>query len=235
MTGFVNQSLYTGNIDYQNIPGGQGSYWIQQLTALTVQGNSVTLPSGSSSYAAIDTGTTLVGGPSNVITAMYAQIPGAQAGTGDYEGYFIYPCSTTVTVTMSFGGQAWSISPADFQLTELSSSQCLGAFFELDISGSGTPSWIVGDTFLKNVYSVFRYNPPSVGFANLSEVATAMSDNVNAAVPTPTLGSVAAQVTATGAGSTRTSNGAAPIFPSAASQSALTLVFLTSLLASLVW
>lgn len=166
---------------------------------------------------------------------MYAQIPGAQAGTGNYEGYFIYPCSTTVTVTMAFGGQTWSISPADFQLTELSSSQCLGAFFELDISGSGTPAWIVGDTFLKNVYSVFRYNPPSVGFANLSDVATAMSDNVNAAVPTPTFGSVAAQVTATGTGNNRKSSGTNLVSPTAAGQSALAFVFLTSLLVILVW
>lgn len=28
--------------------------------------------------------------------------------------------------------------------------------------------WLLGDTFLKNVYSVYRYNPPSVGFAPVS-------------------------------------------------------------------
>ena len=53
----------------------------------------------------------------------------------------------------------------------------------------------------KNVYSVFRYNPASVGFAALSEVAIAQN-GVNGAVPTATIGSVAAAVTNT--------NGAAP-------------------------
>lgn len=42
--GFVNQSLYTGDIDYQNIPDGQESYWILPLTgnlqSLTPQRNS---------------------------------------------------------------------------------------------------------------------------------------------------------------------------------------------------
>ena len=198
-----------------------------------MQGNSVTLSSGSGSYAAIDTGTTLVGGPSSVIASMYEQIPGSEAGTGNYEGYYIYPCSTSVTVSLAFGGSTWSISPSDFQLTQLSSSQCLGAFFQLDVSGSGTPAWIVGDTFLKNVYTVFRYNPASVGFANLSDVANAM-DDVDGTVPTPTFGSVAEQVTATSTGNSRTASGAAA--PGAGQPaSVLPLVFLTSLLASLVW
>ena len=49
----------------------------------------------------------------------------------------------------------------------------------------------------KNVYSVFRYNPPSVGFAQLSDVAVAQSQQ-DQPVPTPTIGSAAPTVTATG-------------------------------------
>ena len=41
---------------------------------------------------------------------------------------------------------------------------------------------------------MFRYNPASVGFAALSEVAIA-ENGVNGAAPTPTIGSVAAAVT----------------------------------------
>lgn len=32
--GAVNTSLFTGNIDFQPIPGGQGTYWIQELTGM---------------------------------------------------------------------------------------------------------------------------------------------------------------------------------------------------------
>lgn len=38
------------------------------------------------------------------------------------------------------------------------------AFFGLDI-GNGVVEWIVGDAFLKNVYTVFRQSPAAVGFA----------------------------------------------------------------------
>ncbi len=37
-------------------------------------------------------------------------------------------------------------------------------------TGSGSPvSWIVGDAFMKNVYTVFRQNPAGVGFATVKE------------------------------------------------------------------
>ncbi|KAG1780797.1 aspartic peptidase domain-containing protein [Suillus placidus] len=202
--GFVDSSLYTGTIDYQALPSTP-SYWLLPMKSLTVQGSSVTIPSGSSSYSAIDTGTTLVGGPSSVIQSIFAQIPGSQPGTGNWQGYWTYPCSTAVNIAISFGGPSWPISPADFLLTKISSSQCVGAFFELNTGGSA-PNWIVGDTFLKNVYSVFRYNPAAVGFAALSQTALAMN-GVNAAAPSPTIGSVSASATAgTGGGSNAASH-----------------------------
>ena len=32
--GSVNTSLFTGDIDFQPIPGGHGTYWIQELTGM---------------------------------------------------------------------------------------------------------------------------------------------------------------------------------------------------------
>lgn len=58
--------------------------------AVNINGATVSLPSGSSSYAAIDTGTTLVGGPTEYISEIFAQIPGSAAGTGDFQGYYTY-------------------------------------------------------------------------------------------------------------------------------------------------
>jgi hypothetical protein len=63
---------------------------ISSLSAMNVNGQSVSLPSGSPSYAAIDTGTTLVGGPSAYIAQLFAQIPGSAAASGTFEGYYTY-------------------------------------------------------------------------------------------------------------------------------------------------
>jgi hypothetical protein len=203
--GFTDSSLYTGTIEYTNIPSDSVAYWTLPMSDLTVQGSSIALGSGSSAYAAIDTGTTLVGGPSDQIAALYAQIPGSATGTGDYEGYYTYPCSTTVNVTLAFGGSHWAVSNADFQLNQLSGGKtCVGAFFEMD-TGSGAPGWIVGDTFLKNVYSVFRYSPASVGFAALSTTAVAQ-DGAGGAIPSATVGAV----TAVSASASQLTNAGAP-------------------------
>lgn len=79
---------------------------------------------------------------------------------------------------MSFGGKFWSINAGDMNLGRVSagSSICAGGIFDLVIgsnigTGQGIPEWIVGATFLKNVYSVFRLQPPAIGFAALSSAA----------------------------------------------------------------
>jgi hypothetical protein len=59
----------------------------------------------------------------------------------------------------------------------------------------------------KNVYSVFRYNPPSVGFAQLSDAALALN-GAEGMVPSPTIGSVVVIVSATTVSKLRTYNGA---------------------------
>jgi hypothetical protein len=56
------------------------------MIAVTVNGKSVTLPSGN--VAAIDTGTTLIGGPSAAVAAIYAQIPGSSQLSGNLAGFY---------------------------------------------------------------------------------------------------------------------------------------------------
>jgi cathepsin D len=68
---------------------------------------------------------------------------------------------------MNYGGKDWPISEADFMFGQASPTVCVGAIFEIPISGN-VIQWIVGDTFLKNVYSVYRFSPPSIGFAQLA-------------------------------------------------------------------
>ncbi|KAI0301043.1 aspartic peptidase domain-containing protein [Multifurca ochricompacta] len=174
--GGTNSSLYQGNIDFQsftpNVVGG--SFWLQTVSSVIVNGNSVNI--GASNLAAIDTGTTLIGGPTTAVNAIWSAIPGTVALSGNMAGFFAFPCNTQLTISISFGGPSWPISLADLNLGTVSSSLCLGAIFDITQGtpiqpSDGNPSWIVGDTFLKNVYSVFRANPPAVGFAQLSDAA----------------------------------------------------------------
>lgn len=159
--GFANTDFYTGDIKYVSLT--DENYWLIPLDAITI-GSKKLNPGGQ---AAIDTGTSLIGGPTATMANLYAQIPGAAPGTGDLEGYYVYPCSTSVSVSLTFGGTAYSIESVDFSRpADTSGTTCFGAFFGLDIN-NGVVEWIVGDAFLKNVYSVYRSSPPAVGFAQV--------------------------------------------------------------------
>ncbi|KAG7439608.1 acid protease [Guyanagaster necrorhizus] len=177
--GGTNSTLFTGDIEFLNMSASTPSFWLLELQALTVQNKSVTVTtSGTTALSAIDTGTTLIGGPSADVASLWAQVPGAQQARGQ-EGLYEFPCTTDVEVTMSFGGKAWPINSQDMNLgpATTGSSMCLGGIFDLTAGsnipeGTGNPGWVVGATFLKNVYSVFRdSNPPAIGFAQLSSAA----------------------------------------------------------------
>jgi len=175
--GGTNSSLYQGDIEFLNFPSsaiGGPSFWLLELTTLTVNGLTVETESGAASLSAIDTGTTLIGGPTRDVNNFWSAVDGAVSLNGQFDGFFIYPCETKLQVTISFGGKLWPINPEDMNLGPGGiPGMCLGGIFDLalgtNIGSSGrNPRWVVGDTFLKNVYSVFRAQPPSIGFAQLS-------------------------------------------------------------------
>jgi cathepsin D len=167
---------------------------------VTVQGKNVQIASGNSAMSAIDTGTTLIGGPTTDVQNIWAQVPGSTAMGGSMTGFYEFPCDTNVQISLSFGGgNSWPISTADMNVgTSGTDGQCVGGIFDLSAGSNaggdaGNPSWVVGDTFLKNVYTVFRSNPASVGFAELSNAAGGSSGtpgsapaHVSGADPLPT-------------------------------------------------
>ena len=80
---------------------------------------------------------------------------------------------------MAFGGRSWPIDPRDINLGQIStgSSTCVGAFFDAQVSNQTTNGqfWLLGTAFLKNVYLVLRFQPPAIGFAELSASASGSS------------------------------------------------------------
>lgn len=177
--GGVNESLYSGDIEFHDLANANSpTFWLLELGGITLNGQGISLTSGDALLSAIDTGTTLIGGPTADVNNFWAAIDGSEQ-IESMDGFFSFPCDTELSVAMSFGGQSWAINPADMNLGRLSraSNQCLGGIFDLTqgssiVSGGGNPNWVIGDVFLKNVYSVYRTDPtPSVGFAALSSNA----------------------------------------------------------------
>lgn len=164
--GGTNSSLYQGDINWCNVISK--SYWLITLGGVTVSNQTINI--GSTEKAAIDTGTTLIGGPDSVVKDLYSRISGASAISGA-NGYYQFPCSTEVSTTMTFGDQKYSISSDQFNVAQVDSSgtYCMGAFFSIGSTSSSTLQWIVGDSFLSSVYSIFSNGDTArIGFASLA-------------------------------------------------------------------
>ncbi|TIB61076.1 hypothetical protein E3P78_02908 [Wallemia ichthyophaga] len=186
--GELDDSLYTGNVSYHSILGED--WWRVKMTAINVDGSTAFSPSITVG-AGVDSGTTLIGGPHDDIAKIWEAVEGAQEGTGNYQGYWFYPCTTNPNIEIVIDGTPYAVNPEDLKFNESSDGTCQGAIFALS-SGStqGTDNrleWVLGDTFMKNYYTVFRYSPPAVGFAELSENAKA-SQTEAGTVPSQTVG-----------------------------------------------
>ncbi|KAF7783279.1 hypothetical protein Agabi119p4_2655 [Agaricus bisporus var. burnettii] len=174
--GGTNSSLYSGDIEFLDLVG-EPAFWTLDLKEVSVQDQNIELTE-SGSLSAIDTGTSLIGGLSADVARIWNAVPGALEVGLQAPGFYVYPCDTELQVSLSFGGKSWTIDPEDMNLgaADLAGELCLGGIFDLTAGsnvgpGAGNPGWVIGDVFLKNVYSVFRAEPPSIGFAQLSSTA----------------------------------------------------------------
>jgi len=186
--GGTNSSLYTGNINYVGIDQ-PAKWWVIPIDNVAVDGQTVSVDQ-TAQKAIIDTGTTLVGGEDTVLASIYGNIPGAIEGStlaSQLQGFYALPCNATPSVTLSFGGNSYPYSSADLlymPIPQTLEGYCVSSLFtysskdphSIDYVPNGSPYWLVGDAFLKNVYSVFNLGDggnqdgsgASIGFATLS-------------------------------------------------------------------
>lgn len=102
--GGTDTSLYTGSIEFHPVDQSQGVYVLDGASA-TVNGKNV----GGGIATVIDSGTSLMAASPSVASAIYAQIPGSKKQEEDGEGLYTLPCSTTATISFSWGGKTWEV------------------------------------------------------------------------------------------------------------------------------
>ncbi|GJJ14518.1 hypothetical protein Clacol_008782 [Clathrus columnatus] len=160
--GGTDPSKYVGPIEFHSISNDSG-FW--QIGSASVAIGSETVVSGFQTI--IDSGTTIINGPPEAVKAFYAQIPNATL-FDPVNGLYSFPCSSVPSVSFNWGGRSWPISQQNFNIGNLGngSLDCAGAIAGVDL-GLGEDVWLLGDSFMKNVYSVFSFEKNAVGFATL--------------------------------------------------------------------
>eukprot|EP00455_Lapot_gusevi_P028286 TRINITY_DN3011_c0_g1_i14.p1 TRINITY_DN3011_c0_g1~~TRINITY_DN3011_c0_g1_i14.p1 ORF type:complete len:394 (-),score=165.28 TRINITY_DN3011_c0_g1_i14:141-1322(-) len=158
--GGTNSKYYTG--DFVWAPVTQQSYWMISVDDVLVGGKSLNACKGwfsSSCSMIVDSGTSLITGPSSVINPLLSQLN----VSSDCSNIHQLP-----PLSFSISGHNMTLTP-DQYVIELSSTdaqgrnvvQCQIGIMALDQLGM----WILGDTFMRAYYTVFDRDQNRVGFA----------------------------------------------------------------------
>ncbi|KAF9072922.1 aspartic peptidase domain-containing protein [Rhodocollybia butyracea] len=176
--GQIESSQANSTSDFFAIPVSKAGannydYWKIPLLYLTI--NSTRLPLSSSSVkgvdqasqiAVLDTGTTLILGPTRDVL-MFWDILGPAARRNQMSGMWQVRCDKAVVVGFVLGQEnsygEFLLDPADISWEEGGSSDgwCLGGIQANDKVDSG--DWLLGDVFLRNVYSLYHAANSSSG------------------------------------------------------------------------
>jgi cathepsin D len=188
--GGVDKTKFTGGISYTKALANDGN-WEIPVSGCAVNGVSANLTGRT---ATIDTGTTYILMPPTDAEVLMSLIPGA---VGDGE-YYNIPCMSTALIQFTFSGVTYSVGPKDY-LGKANGSSC--ACLVVGHQAFGPDQWILGDVFLKNVYTIFDYDNERIGFAAKDGVASSSSS----AAPTAT-STKASAATATSSKASSTAN-----------------------------
>ncbi|RJE20107.1 aspartic-type endopeptidase CTSD [Aspergillus sclerotialis] len=192
--GDVDKTKFSGEITYTDTVG-DGDRWSIPLDDVSINGTPCNFTGKS---AVIDTGTSYILVPPKDAKAIHALIPGA---TSSGASSFALPCDSNVTIRFSFSDVEYTISPKDY-IAQNSGSKCMSAIVGRQLFGED--EWLVGDAFLKNVYTVFDYDENRVGFASRSDSPDAVDKSENSTT-SPT--SSTSPTSASGTASTSTDCG----------------------------
>ncbi|EPS93454.1 hypothetical protein FOMPIDRAFT_147447 [Fomitopsis schrenkii] len=160
--GGTDAALYEGAVESHAVTGS--GFW-QIGGASAIMGNKTTI---SGFQTVIDSGTTIMYGPLDAVKTFYGSVPNSSV-FDTQNGFYQFPCNAVPQLAFNWGGKTWNVSAANFNLgkTSNTSEYCVGALAGQDF-GVGDNVWLLGDSFMKNVYSVFSFDQNTVGFASLS-------------------------------------------------------------------
>ena len=178
--GTIDTTKFDGNISYT---ATNQDRWTIPLDDVYVNNQAVNF-SGKS--ATIDTGTTYILIPPADAASLFALVPGSSKSGDNY----IIPCNTTATLEFEFSGIKYSIEPEDY-IGASSTGGCISTIVGHQSSGADT--WLVGDVFLKNVYTVFDFDNVRVGFGGRTVNSTSVNGTYSS--PSTTATSSTAAVT----------------------------------------
>lgn len=155
--GSVDRARYTGAVTYTPVSSENGD-WAIKIDDIAFDWKKA----GVSGVSYIDTGTSFIfGPPGHGEEASHRHPRRRERQRADVHG----PCDTDKPLTLTFSGVDFEISAKDWVSPKNSVSKCSSNVYGTEVADG---SWLLGDTFLVNVYTIFDKDKKRVGFAKLA-------------------------------------------------------------------
>ncbi|KAH6949890.1 aspartic peptidase domain-containing protein [Fusarium avenaceum] len=173
--GSPNPDKYTGKISYTSI--GEDDDWAIKMDDMGYNGKKANV-GGMSSF--IDTGTSFMFGSPENVKKVHALIDGAESSDGIT---YTVPCDSNGNMTIAFSGVDYVISPKDWISPPNKEGKCTSNLYGFEVVKG---AWLLGDTFIKNVYAVFDADERRIGFATSAIASGSSNDDEEASSSTKT-------------------------------------------------
>jgi len=151
--GGYDDSKFTGEISWVTL--SEPKYW--QIDLDDIKAGSF---SSGKTNGIVDSGTSLITGPSTEITRIASSV----GATSNLLGQYTIDCakvSTLPNLEFHINGKNYPVPGKDLVIQ--SGGTCLFALMGMDIPSG--PKWILGDVFMRQYYTIFDYGNARVGLA----------------------------------------------------------------------
>lgn len=135
------------------------TYWTVDMAGITMDGKNIT----GAITAIVDSGTSMMTVPKSIHPTIMAMLNAKPVANGQYS----VECSAVPTlpnILLSIGGKEWVLTGSDYVIGDMQST-CIVGIMGLDLPGPIGPACILGDIFMKKVYTVFDADDASLSFA----------------------------------------------------------------------
>ncbi|RIB20286.1 aspartic peptidase domain-containing protein [Gigaspora rosea] len=155
--GDIDTTKFTGNLHYNNVSTndeGVYDFWTLDVDDISINGKKLNFKNRK---AIFDTGSNIVSMPYKDAAAYHKLINGSS-----FDGsIYTVPCNTSDQVAYIIGSVSYNIDQSDL----VTGSDCSSGVQVGAVNGM----WIIGDTFLRNVYSVYNVKNFSIGLAPVTK------------------------------------------------------------------